>query len=109
MGRFMAVLILMGVCVCFLAGCANYWYQEGKTFDQCKKDRLECYEDMKKYSTNWKDMGRQEFKLIEDCMIKRGYRLVWGATLHVRVKREDPNLAVPWMVNGVAGFVPEEN
>lgn len=102
-------LIVVGAFIpCFFSGCANYWYQEGKTFEQCRQDRLECYEEMKMYSYDPEDLGKYEFKLMEDCMIQKGYRLVPDNRLHVRVKREDPDLEVFWMVHGISGFIPED-
>jgi hypothetical protein len=63
---------------------------------------------MKKYSSNWQNLGKYEFKLMEDCMKQKGYRLVKERKLHVRVKREDPNLDVSWMTRGVAGFIEQQ-
>ena len=31
-------------------GCSKYWYQEGKTFDECKQDRAECFAGLEKHS-----------------------------------------------------------
>lgn len=109
MRRLLGIATLMAVLLCPLAGCAKYWYQEGKTFDQCEQDRLECYEEMKRYSADPENLGKYEFKLMGDCMIRRGYRLVTERKLHVTVKREDPNLAIPWQVHGVAGFLKPED
>ncbi|MHC4573400.1 MAG: hypothetical protein ACYS76_04600 [Planctomycetota bacterium] len=109
MNRNLGIATLTAVLLCLIAGCAKYWYQEGKTFDQCKRDRFECFEEMKKYSPHQQEMGKYEYKFMKNCMVRRGYRLVTARKLHVRVKREDPNLAVPWQVNGVAGFLePQE-
>ena len=63
---------------------------------------------MKKYSQDPDDLGKYEFKLIADCMILKGYGLVTEQKLHVRVKREDPNLAVPCMIHGVSGFIEQQ-
>ncbi|MHC4666628.1 MAG: hypothetical protein ACYS9T_11855 [Planctomycetota bacterium] len=98
----------MAVGLCSLAGCTTYWYQEGKTFDECKQARLECYEEVKKYSQDLENLGRYEFKYMEGCMIRRGYRLVTTYKLHVTVRREDPNLAVPWQIHGISGFLSQE-
>jgi hypothetical protein len=35
-----ALVLIAAVCVC--SGCAKYYYQEGKTFEQCKRDYEEC-------------------------------------------------------------------
>jgi hypothetical protein len=108
MKRLLVFTTITAVLLCFLAGCAKYWYQEGKNFEQCKQDRLQCYEDMKRYSQDPEDLGKYEFKVMGDCMVLKGYRLVTEHKLHVRVKREDPNLAVPWMIHGVAGFIEQQ-
>ncbi|MHC4155731.1 MAG: hypothetical protein ACYST6_12520 [Planctomycetota bacterium] len=108
MKRVLGLTTLMAVALCSLAGCTTYWYQEGKTFDECKQERLECHEEVKKYSQSQEELGRYEFKYMEDCMVRRGYRLVTTYKLHVTVKREDPNLAVPWQIHGVSGFLPQE-
>jgi hypothetical protein len=108
MKRVFGFTTLMAVGLCSLAGCTTYWYQEGKTFDECKQDRLECYEEMKKYSQDLENLSRYEFKFMEDCMGRRGYRLVTARKLHVTVRREDPNLAIPWQIHGVSGFLPKQ-
>jgi hypothetical protein len=108
MNRYLGIATLMVLLLCFVTGCATYWYQEGKTFEECKQENLECYEEMKRYSSNWEDLGSQEFELMEDCMGQRGYRLVTERELFVRVKREPADPNVPWMIHGVAGFVEEE-
>jgi hypothetical protein len=106
MKRLLGIVALVAVGSCSLAGCTTYWYQEGKTFDECKQAHLECYEGMKEYSDNWEEPGRYEFDYMKDCMIRRGYRLVTARKLYVTVKREPPALAVPWQLHGVAGFLP---
>lgn len=108
MFRFLLFSILVAVLFCFCTGCTTYWYQEGKTFEECKQDRLECYEHMKKYSADPENLGKYEFKVMEDCMTQTGYRLVTERNLHVRVKREDPELDVYWMTHGVAGFIRQQ-
>ena len=108
MNRYVGIAILTVLLLCFVAGCATYWYQEGKTFEECKQDNLECYEEMKRYSSDWESLGKQEFELMEDCMVQRGYRLVTERELFVRVKREPADPCVPWMIHGVAGFVEKE-
>lgn len=108
MNRYLGIATLIVLLLCLVTGCATYWYQEGKTFEECKQDQLECYEEMKRYSSNWEDLGKQEFELMKDCMGQRGYRLVTERKLFVRVKREPADPNVPWMIHGVAGFVKEQ-
>jgi hypothetical protein len=107
MKRLFVFTTITTVLLCCV-GCAKYWYQEGKTFEECKQDRLKCLEDMKKYSQDPEDLGKYELELTKDCMIRKGYRLVTEHKLHVRVKRKDPNLTVPWMIHGVAGFIERQ-
>jgi hypothetical protein len=85
MNRFLWVMACVLISLSFCAGCAKYWYQEGKTFAETKQDRQECFEELKKYSSNWRDMGDYEFKFMEDCMMQRGYRLVAENKLPLRV------------------------
>ena len=109
MKRNTSFAMLTVIVICSLTGCATYWYQEGKSFEKCKQDRLECYEQMRTYSQNPDDLGRYEFKYMSNCMKRKGYRLVTERELYVTVKREDPNLTVPWQIHGVAGFLEENN
>lgn len=104
MNRFLWVMACVLISLSFCAGCAKYWYQEGKTFAETKQDRQECFEELKKYSSNWRDMGDYEFKFMEDCMMQRGYRLVAENKLPLRVKREDPDQLLHWRLRGVAGL-----
>lgn len=108
MNKFLRISTLIVLSLCFCTGCATYWYQEGKTFTECKQDNLGCYEEMKRYSSDWENLGKHEFGLMEDCMVQRGYRLVTERELYVRVKRELADPSVPWMIHGVAGFVEEQ-
>ena len=57
-------------------GCNHYWYQPNKSIDECKADRQACFEELKKYSSNWKDMGHYEFEFMENCMKQKGYSIV---------------------------------
>ncbi|MHC4060463.1 MAG: hypothetical protein ACYSUC_03075 [Planctomycetota bacterium] len=107
MTRSLAVAPLV-VLMCFFAGCASYWYQEEKTFEECKQDRRQCFEELKKYSSNWRDMGDYEFKFMEDCMTQKGYRPVKEKELPLKAKREDPDQLLHWRLRGVAGIVDEQ-
>ena len=91
----------------FLTGCATYYYQEGKTISECKSDRRECFEELKKYSSNWREMGRYEFEFMEDCMLEKGYRLVAEDKLPMRIRREDPEQSLHWRLHGTAGTLDE--
>ena len=100
---FTSLIIL----IFFFTGCATYWYQEGKTIRECKLDRRECLEELKKYSSNWRDMGSYEFDFIEDCMFQKGYRLVTEDKLPMKIRREDPEQSLHWRLHGMAGAIDE--
>jgi hypothetical protein len=104
--RLLALTFLL-VLTSFLTGCATYWYQEGKTISECKLDRRKCLEELKKYSSNWSDMGSYEFDFMEDCMFEKGYRLVTEDKLPMRVRREDPAPSLHWRLHGMAGTLDE--
>jgi hypothetical protein len=108
MKRLLLFAALMAALSCLLAGCTTYWYQEGKTFEECKQDQLMCYEELKKYSPDLDNTGRYEFKFMQECMRQKGYRLVPERSLHVSVKRQPPDLEIPWQVHGVSGFLPNK-
>ena len=98
-----ATLILIPMLL--LAGCTTYWYQAGKTIDECNQDRLACLEELKKYSSSWRDMGDYEFKFMEDCIRQKGYTLLKEGDLPLRVKREDPDRSLHWKLHGAAGTI----
>ena len=104
--RLLALTFLL-ILTSFLAGCATYWYQEGKTIRECKLDRRECLEELKKYSSNWREMGSYEFDFMEDCMFQKGYRLVTEDKLPMRVRQEDPEQSLHWRLHGTAGALDE--
>lgn len=101
-----ATLILIPMLV--FSGCTTYWYQANKTIDECKQNRLECFEELKKYSSNWRDMGDYEFKFMEDCMRQKGYTLLKEGELPLRVKREDPDRILHARLHGVAGTLKKQ-
>jgi hypothetical protein len=93
------------VVLCLMAGCQKYWYQEGKTFDECKADWADCRAELAK-RTDLNYVGDYERRFLENCMQERGYRLVPQKDLPLDVRREEPNLAsdMPWdWADGVAG------
>jgi hypothetical protein len=102
-------LLWFVVIACFLyclTGCAQYWYQEGKTYKQCAADLKECQEEMLKYTNvDSINIGGYETKFIEHCMKEKGYKSVTENDLPLRVKRTDPP---KWYLRGVAGALEEE-
>ena len=89
----------------FLSGCTTYWYQTDKTFDQCRQDRKDCLEELKKYSSNWQKMGNYEFKFMEECMLSKGYTPVKEDKLPLKVKRQDPDRMLHARLRGIAGKI----
>ncbi len=104
MRRVIAATSLLILMLSF-AGCTTYWYQADKTIDECKQSRLECFEELKKYSSDWRDMGDYEFKFMEDCMRQKGYTLLKEKELPLRVKREDPDQTIHFRLHGAAGTI----
>ena len=87
MKRFTGLCLL---CLAFLnAGCAKYYYQEGKSFEECEKDRLACFNELKKRA-DWDVPGAYEYEYMDKCMQRKGYRLVKESELPDDVKRQDP-------------------
>ncbi len=90
--RMYLVLGFFGLVLLLAAGCGDkYWYQEGKTFDQCKADRTACRADLIK-RTDLRGIGDYERRFIKDCMQQKGYRLVSEKELPLAVKREGPDI-----------------
>ena len=99
--------LAMGLVV-MAAGCQQkYWYQEGKTFDECKADHEDCWAELRRrWNLRYPSSYTHEF--LEDCMRQRGYDLMTQKDLPLDVKRETPDAPsdVPWYyAYGVAGAV----
>lgn len=87
-----------------LGGCAKYWYQEGRSFTQCRRDLASCHAEAQRYSDieRTSGFGSYESKFVGECMRTKGYDLVAEKVLPVRVKRESsPVFGIP----GVAGTI----
>lgn len=101
---------VIAVGLCLAAGCQpQYWYQEGRTFNESKADHRDCRAELVK-RTDRHHMSDYERRFMEDCMQQRGYRLVPEDDLPLDVRREEPNAvsAVPWnRFYGVAGSLDE--
>ena len=108
--RMWAALCILGLGSLLVTGCGEkYWYQEGKTFDECKADRAACRAELLK-RTDLRNVGEYERRFMEECMQQRGYRLVSEKELPLDVKREESD--VPSEVQrargyGVAGTLPK--
>jgi hypothetical protein len=87
-----------------LTGCAQYWYQEGKTFDECLQDRDDCFRSLQK-RTDFVSTGDYEFEYMEQCMQEKGYRLVKEGDLPLEARRQQPDSSLHWRAKGLAGQV----
>jgi hypothetical protein len=110
--RQIVVFALLGLGY-LLAGCDKYYYQEGKTFKECAKDRHECVADLKeRLGVVSRRPGGYEYEFIENCMKHKGYRLVTEHKLPLGVKRLDPDQSMRGKLygyrRGIAGTVDEE-
>jgi len=105
-------LFLLGL-ISFFAGCAQYYYQEGKTFDECANARKDCYAELQKRlaDESHSSIG-YENKYIENCMERKGYRLVTEGKLPLEAKRQDPDSSLKGFLygyrQGIAGSLSEE-
>jgi len=103
-------LCVLGLGLLLTAGCGpKYWYQEGKTFEECRADRAACRAELLK-RTDRERVGDYERRFMEDCMQQRGYQLVSEKDLPLDVKREEPDIPseVPIARGyGVAGSLPK--
>ena len=105
MKQFLTFVMLATLLYC-LTGCAQYWYQEGKTYKQCLADYQACQEELVKYTdTNSTNIGGYETKFIDECMMEKGYKAVTEDKLPLKVKRKDPP---KWYLKGIAGTLDEE-
>lgn len=97
--------ILCVVIISFLlTGCAQYWYQEGVSYQQCLKDREICFSELTKRS-DFVSTGDYEFEYMEQCMQEKGYRLVKEGDLPLEARRQQPDSSLHWRTKGLAGQV----
>ncbi|MHC4558720.1 MAG: hypothetical protein ACYTFW_16055 [Planctomycetota bacterium] len=106
MRKFFMVVPLL-VMIGFFTGCKSYWYQEGKTFEECKRDLQQCRSEMRKYSDKSLNLGVYDIRFEKDCMSRRGYRLVKENKLPLRVRRQGPGDGSYGGYYGVAGLLEE--
>ncbi|MFC1636502.1 hypothetical protein ACFL5Z_16855 [Planctomycetota bacterium] len=87
----------------------KYYYQEGKTFQECARDRVDCLSELKKRMSASETPGSYEYKFMEECMKRKGYRLVTENKLPLDVKRQDPDSSLQGQLygkrRGIAGTV----
>jgi hypothetical protein len=96
--------------LCLTAGCQHeYWYQEGKTFDECRAEQADCRAELvQRADLNY--VGDYEHRFMMDCMRQKGYRLLTQKELPLDARREEPNVASGVPINwayGVAGGIGE--
>jgi hypothetical protein len=103
MRRLICVALYALMLTCF-SGCAQYWYQENKTFTQCQQDREACFKELQKRSDLNGNLD-YEFKFMEQCMKEKGYRLVGEDKLPLDAKRQERDVSINWFSNGIAGSV----
>jgi hypothetical protein len=95
------IATLLPLClICLLTGCAKYYYQESKTFEECKKDRIDCAVELKARMSTTDTPGSYEYKFIEECMKSKGYGLVKENQLPLDVKRLDPDSSLQGQLYG---------
>jgi len=82
--------ILSVSCLFIFSGCTSYWYQEGKTFDQCYIDLDNCRKEMVQHYEAGTGIYGYGKRYEESCMQERGYRLTKDSGLPLDVKRQDP-------------------
>ena len=108
---WVAVLLVTLICSC--TGCAKYYYQEGKSFADCRKDHADCTAELnKRLAMQSRRPGGYEYKFMEDCMKHRGYGLVTEGKLPLGAKRQDPAQTLRGILygqrRGIAGTVDEQ-
>jgi PBP1b-binding outer membrane lipoprotein LpoB len=94
--------------IIFLTGCSKYWYQEGKSFEECKNARNECFAELKKRSDLSNLTVEYEIKFMNDCMTKKDYREVSQDELPLDAKREEPDSSFHWRARGLAGTLKKQ-
>jgi len=105
-------VLLLGL-ICLFAGCAEYYYQDGKSYTECAQDRADCVAELqKRLADQSQRSGDYEHKFMEDCMQQKGYRLVTENKLPLNVKRQDPDSSLRGYLygyrRGIAGALDGE-
>lgn len=108
-----SLVLLMVVFICLFAGCAKYYYQEGMTFNQCASARKDCDAELQKRLADQSHSATgYENKFMEDCMERKGYKLVTEDQLPLDAKRQDPDSSLKGFIygyrRGIAGALDEE-
>ena len=105
--KSLTVLLSLSL-VLLLAGCGRYYHQEGKTYSECEGDWASCVAQLQKQKKVL-DWGAYEYRFVEDCMKRKGYKLVGEHALPLDAKRRDPDRSTIGLLRGrrqgVAGTV----
>ena len=101
------IILLLAICGVFMGGCTQYWYQEGVAYEQCLKDREDCFKELQK-RTDFKSTGTYEFEFMAQCMQEKGYELVTGDKLPMDTRRTGPETSLHWRIKGLAGSLGEQ-
>ena len=100
--RRLNIAVLL-IAACLTSGCATeYWYQKGKTFEECYADHRACCQELERL-TDQTQLGDRELKIIEDCMRSRGYRVVPESRLPYPTKSLAPDRTIHYRLRGIAG------
>jgi hypothetical protein len=102
------LLLIVSVALCTIAGCSQYWYQEGKTFEQCQQAQADCFAELQKRSDLGGPTYEYEDKFMEGCMQEKGYRLVGAKELPLNIKREEGKTSMHWRARGIAGQMDQK-
>ncbi|MHC4325448.1 MAG: hypothetical protein ACYSUX_14380 [Planctomycetota bacterium] len=107
-----SLVLLLGL-ICLFAGCTKYYYQEGKSFNECVSDRSDCYAEMqKRLAVQTQRPSGYAHKFMEECMKSKGYELVTEGKLPLDAKRQEPDTTLQGYLyghrRGIAGALDGE-
>jgi len=92
----------------WVAGCGpEYWYDEDRTFEQCRDDYCACLDELEGYSDQTA-LGEYELNFLDDCMKRRGYKRVTENKLPLQTRRLRPDQTIHYRLRGLAGSVPQD-
>ncbi|MHC4552284.1 MAG: hypothetical protein ACYSUT_05900 [Planctomycetota bacterium] len=100
------ILFIAACCISLVifSGCAQYWYQEDTTFNQCQQAQKECLDALLQRS-DMSYVSDYEIEFMKTCMYEKGYRLVTEDELPMDVKRKKPETSLHWRMKGIAGTI----
>ena len=98
-------IVVLSIGFVSLSGCAKYWYQEGKSFEECKYARDACFQELTRRTDFTSPTVDYEMKYMNECMQAKGYREVSAKELPLKVRREEPETSLHWRTRGIAGTV----